>query len=43
VINITNMTTKYDPVCDLYSLGIVFHILLTGKSVFSGRSYNTIV
>lgn len=43
VINITDMTTRYDSVCDLYSLGLVFHILLTGKPAFPGRSYNTIV
>ena len=43
VINITDMTTRYDSVCDVYSLGLVFHILLTGKPAFPGRSYNTIV
>jgi serine/threonine protein kinase len=43
VINITNMQSKYDSVCDIYSLGLVFHILLTGKSAFPGRSYNSIV
>lgn len=43
VINITDMKTRYDSVCDVYSLGLVFHILLTGKPAFPGRSYNTIV
>jgi len=43
VINITDMSTTYDSVCDVYSLGLVFHILLTGKPGFPGRSYNTIV
>ncbi|KAM3141155.1 hypothetical protein pb186bvf_006760 [Paramecium bursaria] len=43
VINITDMTTTYDSVCDVYSLGLVFHILLTGKPGFPGKSYNTIV
>jgi serine/threonine protein kinase len=43
VINITDMSTRYDVVCDVYSLGLVFHILLTGKPAFPGRSYNTIV
>ncbi len=37
------MQSKYDSVCDIYSLGLVFHILLTGKSAFPGRSYNSIV
>lgn len=43
VINIKDLNTKYDKVCDIYSLGLVFHLLLTGKPAFSGRSYTTIV
>lgn len=43
VINIKDLTTKYDKVCDIYSLGLVFHLLLTGKSAFPGHSYTTIV
>ena len=43
VLNIKDLSTKYDKVCDIYSLGLVFHLLLTGKSVFPGRSYTTIV
>lgn len=43
VINIKDLTTKYDKICDVYSLGVVFHLLLTGKPVFAGRSYTTIV
>jgi len=43
VINIKDLTTKYDKVCDIYSLGLVFHLLLTGKPAFTGRSYTTIV
>ena len=27
VINITNFDLKYDVVCDIYSLGIIYHIL----------------
>ena len=28
-----------EPVCDLFSLGVLFHILLTKKPVFEGYTY----
>ncbi|CAD8199166.1 unnamed protein product [Paramecium octaurelia] len=43
VINIRDLTTTYDKVCDIFSLGLVFHLLQTKKTVFPGRSYTTIV
>ena len=43
VINIKDMSTKYAPICDLYSLGLIFHILLFGKSAFPGKTYNEVL
>lgn len=43
VINIKDMTTKYHPICDIFSLGLIFHILLTGKSAFPGKNYNQVL
>jgi len=40
VINIKDMKTKYDPICDIFSLGLIFHILLLGVSAFPGKTYN---
>ena len=43
VINIKDMKTKYDPICDMFSLGLIFHVLLLGKSAFPGRTYNEVL
>lgn len=43
IINIKDMKSKYSSVCDIYSLGLVFYLLLTGKSAFNGKSYSTVV
>ena len=40
VINIKDMKTKYDPICDIFSLGLIFHILVLGVSAFPGKTYN---
>lgn len=40
VINIRDMKTKYQPICDIFSLGMIFHLLLFGRSVFKGKTNN---
>lgn len=43
VVNIKDLKTTYDCVCDVYSLGLIFHILLMGKSPFNGKTYNEVL
>lgn len=43
VINIKDMKIKYTPACDIYSLGLIFHLLLFGKSAFPGTNYNEVL
>lgn len=43
VINIRDMKTKYSPICDIFSLGLIFHMLLFGRSIFPGSTYNDIL
>ena len=43
VINIKDMKTKYEPICDIFSLGLIFHILLLGVSAFPGKTYNEVL
>jgi calcium-dependent protein kinase len=43
IINIKDMRTKYSPSCDIFSLGLIFHLLLFGKSVFRGKTYSEVL
>lgn len=43
VINIKDMKQKYGPICDVFSLGLIFHILLFGFSVFRKKTYNEVL
>lgn len=37
------MNTRYSYACDVFSLGLIFHLLLFGKSLFPGKSYNEVL
>jgi serine/threonine protein kinase len=37
------MKTKYEPICDIFSLGLIFHVLLLGTSAFPGKTYNEVL
>jgi hypothetical protein len=37
------MSTKFEPVCDMFSVGIIFHILIIGKPPFAGKTYNEVL
>lgn len=41
VINYNNGT--YDKVCDIFSCGVIFYKLLTGKDVFPGSGFNYVL
>jgi calcium-dependent protein kinase len=43
IINIKDMTTKSDPISDIFSAGVIFHYLLFGNSIFEGKKYNEIL
>jgi len=37
------MSTKYNPICDIFSLGLIFHSFLIGRSAFKGTTYNDVL
>jgi len=37
------MSTKSDPISDVFSAGLIFHYLLFGHSIFPGKKYNEIL
>lgn len=43
IINIRDMSTKSEPISDVFSVGLIFYILLMGRSVFPGRTYNDVL
>lgn len=43
IINIKDMQTKSDPISDVFSAGVILHLLLLGYSVFPGKKYNEVL
>jgi len=39
IINIRDMSTKSDPISDVFSAGLIFHYLAFGRSIFDGKKY----
>ncbi|CAD8143691.1 unnamed protein product [Paramecium octaurelia] len=43
IANLTDKTLKYDKVCDIFSAGVIFFKLLTGKDLFPGVGFNLVL
>jgi calcium-dependent protein kinase len=43
VINIKDMKQKYGSICDIFSLGLIFHVFLFGHSVFKKKTYQEVL
>lgn len=39
----SNENIHYSPKCDVFSAGVIFYILITGKSPFDGKSFQEIL
>jgi serine/threonine protein kinase len=40
IASLKNSIKVYDSICDVFSMGVVMHMLITGKSLFSSKNYN---
>ena len=43
IVNLKDLKAKYDPICDLFSVGVIFHMLALGKPPFPGSEYNEVL
>jgi serine/threonine protein kinase len=43
IVNLKDLKAKCDPVCDIFSLGVICHVMFTGKSPFPGKTYNEVL
>jgi serine/threonine protein kinase len=43
VVNLKDTKAKYGTICDLFSVGVIFHLLTLRKSPFPGREYDDVL
>ncbi|EGR32081.1 protein kinase domain protein [Ichthyophthirius multifiliis] len=43
IANLVDKNSGYSAICDMFSIGIIFHILLTGEAVFLGKKFNDVL
>ncbi|CAD8200319.1 unnamed protein product [Paramecium octaurelia] len=43
VVNLQNSNQTYDKVCDIFSCGVIFYKLLTGRDVFPGSGFTYVL
>ena len=43
IANLSDKLSKYSEVCDVFSIGCIFHILLMGESIFPGKKFNEVL
>lgn len=43
VVNLKNLKAKYDPICDLFSLGVIFHMIALNRPPFPGSEFDEVL
>ncbi|EGR33427.1 protein kinase domain protein [Ichthyophthirius multifiliis] len=43
IANLNDKSLGYSTICDMFSVGVIFHILLVGETVFPGNKFNDVL
>ena len=43
VANLINKQSEYSVICDVFSVGVIFHIILIGEGLFLGKQFNEVL
>lgn len=43
IVNLKSTKACYSSVCDLFSLGVIFHMMVLGESPFPGKTYDQVL
>lgn len=43
IVTLKDLKARYSEVCDIFSVGIIFHLLALRKSPFPGREYDEVL
>lgn len=43
VVNLKDLKAKYSSICDLFSVGVIFHMLALKKPPFPGKEYDEVL
>ena len=43
IANLENKTIPYSSKCDVFSAGVIFHLLLTGDTLFKGNKFEVVL
>ena len=43
IVNLKDLKARYKPICDLFSVGVIFHMITLRKSPFPGKEYDEVL
>lgn len=43
ISNLKDKQLRYDPICDMFSVGVIFHLIVLGTSPFPGKECDEVL